>query len=246
MKILVLSDIHGNLAALEAVAAAECHDGIVCLGDIVGYGPEPGACVRWIERHAQLVVQGNHDRAMGAHVSPGPGTQLGWLSDAMSTATRKQLARADRQFLRDLPRWAFADFCDVRFLLMHATPFNPLYKYLGADAAEWARELAPVNANVALVGNTHLQFELLLGAKRLINPGSVGQPKDGDPRAAYAVIEDGRVLLRRVAYAVERTVAALEQSSAPPDAIAALSHMLRTGLVPNVAPHAVTARRRSS
>src|SRR6266540_975243 len=182
MKTLVLSDIHGNLAALEAVAA-EPHDFLVCLGDLVGYGPQPGPCVRWVRAHAALVVQGNHDRALGDGSPAGCRAEFQWLADALA----------------------------------------PL------DQAAWAVELGSLDVDLVMVGHTHLQFELTLSGKRVINPGSVGQPKDGDPRAEYAVLENGACRLGRVSYDVERTVRELQATEVDRDAVADLSLLLRTG-----------------
>lgn len=92
--------------------------------------------------------------------------------------------------------------------------------------------LAEPHDVLVCVGHTHLQFQLAVAGRTLVNPGSVGQPKDGDPRAAYALLEDGTIRLRRVAYPVERTVAALERSGVDPQAVATLSDLLRTGRAP--------------
>lgn len=232
VRTLVVSDIHGNLAALEAVAAAELYDSVVCLGDIVGYGPEPGACARWVRQNARPTVQGNHDRALADSVPPGCRPQFAWLADAMAPLGREQLSRPEIAWLGVLPRWAFLELHGVKFMFVHATPINPLYQYLGPDPEAWQRELDAIDATVIVVGHTHLQFDLDLGDKRVVNPGSVGQPKDGDPRAAYAVIEDGEIALRRVRYEVERTVDALERTTVPRAAVEDLSLLLRTGHVP--------------
>ena len=227
MKLLVFSDIHGNLAALEAVAA-EPHDLVLCLGDLVGYGPEPGACVRWVREHAAVVVQGNHDRALADGTPPGCRPEFQWLADALAPLGRAQLSRGERAYLARLPRSAMHE-CDGRsYLLVHATPGDPLYRYLGPDPEAWQREVSLLDVDAVLVGHTHLQFELALAGTRILNPGSVGQPKDGDPRAAYLVIEHGVARLARTPYDVERTVAGLEASGVDPEAVADLGALLRT------------------
>lgn len=116
------------------------------------------------------------------------------------------LVISDVHWLGTRPSFAYLGADGVRLLCVHAVPSDPLYRYLGPDPHAWEREAAGVEADVVLVGHTHIQFELRAGNTRVVNPGSVGQPRDGDPRAAYAVIEDGAVALRRVAYDVERTV----------------------------------------
>lgn len=245
MRLLVISDIHGNLAALEAVAA-ESHDAVVCLGDIVGYGPEPGACLRWIRSRPGLAVQGNHDRALAEGTPPGCRAQFRVLADATAPIGRRQTGPAELAWLAGLPRWAFLTVAGVRFMFVHATPRDPLYEYLGPDAARWQDEVRATDADVVVVGHTHLQFQLRAGSRRVINPGSVGQPKDGDPRAAYAVIDDGIVTLHRVAYPVERTIDALRERGMSADVVAALSELLRTGRVPATTPMADDARRAAS
>lgn len=235
MRALVISDIHGNAAALEAVAA-EPRDLVICLGDIVGYGPEPAWCVDWVREHAQVVVQGNHDRAAAEGIDPRCSNRFRTLAQAASGFAQRQLSSDARDFLARLPRWAGLPLDEVEYLFVHATPSEPRYRYLGPDAAEWAHEIATVQTEVVVVGHTHLPFSIPVAGSRVVNPGSVGQPKDGDPRAAYAVIDGGRIELKRVAYAVERTVGLLEASDIGPDAICQLSELLRTGSVPAVAP----------
>jgi protein phosphatase len=113
-------------------------------------------------------------------------------------------------------------------LCVHATPTDPLYRYVGPDGA-WEHELVGVTESLVLVGHTHLQFVLSADGHRVVNPGSVGQPKDGDPRAAYAVATDGTIVLERVAYDIERTIAGLEAGGVAPAAVEALATLLRTG-----------------
>lgn len=231
MRILVISDIHGNRAALDAVTAAP-HDAVICLGDIVGYGPEPQACVRWVRDHAAWTVQGNHDRAIGDDVPPRCLPDFAWLAEAVTPWTRSHLEPADLAYLQRLPRWIIHSVDDVRIACVHARPSDPLYGYLPPEPNVWARELEKVTADLVLVGHTHLPLDFTIGHKRVINPGSVGQPKDGDPRAAFATIVGGEPQLCRAEYDVETTVAALEASDVAPPAVAVLSEMLRTGHAP--------------
>jgi putative phosphoesterase len=237
MRTLVVSDIHGNLAALEAVLA-EPHDAVICLGDLVGYGPEPAACIRLVREAAHVVIQGNHDRANADGVAPRCRPAFEWLADAVVPLTRSQLAPGDVAYLSGLPRWAETTVGDLDVLCVHATPADPLYRYVGGDPVAWARETTGVNARLLLVGHTHLQFDLEAGRTRVVNPGSVGQPKDGDPRAAYALIDGETVTLMRVAYPVERTVERLQRAGIAEDAVADLSILLRTGVTPPARPPA--------
>ena len=228
MKILVISDIHGNRAALEAVVAVE-HDAVICLGDIVGYGPQPRECVRWIRQHADFVVQGNHDRAIAEDVSPRCRPEFEWLADAVSPWTRAELEPDDLAYLQGLPRWLVVPIDGLRIACVHAKPSDPLYGYLPPDRTLWASEAEKTPADILLVGHTHLPMGLTVGPRRVVNPGSVGQPKDGDPRASFAMIVDGVVHWHRVPYDVEATVTALEEADVAPRPASVLSEMLRTG-----------------
>jgi len=228
MRLLVISDVHGNLAALEAVLA-EPHDQLLCLGDIVGYGPRPADCLRLLRSHSATIVQGNHDRAIADGIPPACRKDFEWLAQEMAGLGKVQLSEGEITYLRNLPRSWRVKLAGLRFLFVHATPSDPLYRYLGPDPAAWREEVAGSAADVVVAGHTHLQFELNAGECRVVNPGSVGQPKDGDPRAAYAVIEGGGIALRRAEYDVERTVVEISNSGASAAAIDMLTGLLRTG-----------------
>jgi putative phosphoesterase len=102
-----------------------------------------------------------------------------------------------------------------RFLLVHATPRDPLDEYAPADPEQWRPRLEGLGVDVVCVGHTHQTFDITVGGVRVINPGSVGLCRDGDPRASYAIWEDGKVTFKRVEYAVERTVLSIEQAALP-------------------------------
>jgi predicted phosphodiesterase len=228
VRTLVLSDIHGNWPALEIVAAVP-HDAVLCLGDVVGYGPQPGECLRWLRASHASIVQGNHDRAVADGVPPRCRLDFEWLAAATQHIARRQLTDEDTAFLRALPHTRDLVLDGKRVLLLHATPADPLYSYLGPDRDRWRTSLAGIHADLVLVGHTHLPFHFQFGDVHVLNPGSLGQPKDGDPRAAYAVIEDGVPRLERAPYPVERTVEGLEVSGVDPAALRELSALLRTG-----------------
>lgn len=232
MRVLVVADIHANYPALTAVLR-EAHDALICLGDLIGYGPHPSACVEEIRRRGDVVLQGNHDRALADHRPPGCRPAFRWLAEATSEIAEHQLDTADVEYLRGLPRWAASTLDDRSYVAVHATPADPQYTYLGPDPVAWAQQAEAVDADLILVGHTHLQFRLRAGRSEVINPGSVGQPKDGDPRAAYAVIDQGRVELKRVAYDVNETVRALRQTNVDPSAVAILAGLLVSGTPPS-------------
>jgi len=228
VRVLVVSDIHGNWPALEAVAAVP-HDSVVCLGDIVGYGPQPGECLRWLRANGVEIVQGNHDRALADDVPPRCRPDFEWLATAAAGIARRQLDDEEKAFLRALPRTRRLVLDGRRVLILHATPADPLYSYLPPDVEHWRAAVAGLEADMLLVGHTHLPFHFQLDGVHVVNPGSVGQSKDGDPRAAFAVIEDGTPSLERTPYSIERTVEGLRAAGLEAPAFGALAALLRTG-----------------
>lgn len=230
MRILVVSDIHGNRAAIEAID--EPHDVCFCLGDLVDYGPEPSACVRWAMTHADHAVRGNHDHGVAQEIPVSGETGFRYLTRVTRPDVWEALSAEERQFLVRLPVTKRVTAGDVRFLLVHATPRDPLDEYLLRDEAAWTRRLENVDADVVCVGHSHMQFKLKVGGKTVLNPGSVGLPRDGDPRAAYAIIEDGRIELKRVEYPIDETVAAVQAAPWPDRAKTMLTHVLRHGRLP--------------
>ncbi len=222
MRIVIIADIHGNLAALQAVREdAREHGGIDmvwCLGDIVGYGPEPGGCIEIVKSLSNVVIAGNHDRAAigkldTAYFNPAAAEALQW--------TAGQLTPAQKDYLARLP--LTLNYED--FLLVHGSPVDPLLEYLiSAGIAEKNFDLYPFK--YCLVGHSHIPVAfrnddevvkpiglqpgvgLMLGDKRMIvNPGSVGQPRDGDPRASYGVYDTEACMFRlqRVEYDIKAT-----------------------------------------
>jgi predicted phosphodiesterase len=228
VRVLVIADVHGNLEALQAVLA-DPHDALICIGDMVGYGPEPAACVRRILNEAQLVLRGNHDHALATGAAPGSPPTLEWLAEATLQLGVSQLLTTERLALAELPLRASQIIDGIPYHLVHATPTDPMYRYLEPTSDGWAREVREIGPEVLLVGHSHIQFRHHVAGRTIVSPGSVGQPRHGDPRAAYMVIEDGNFSFCRVAYRVERTVAALERSGIQGPAAAVLTQLLRTG-----------------
>jgi putative phosphoesterase len=230
MRILLLADIHANWPALEAVR--EPHDICLFLGDLVDYGAEPGPCIDWVRRNAHHGVRGNHDHGAAQNVVIQGLSGFRYLTGVTRGLTRDRLDEPGRRFLADLPVTKAVTIAGKRFLLVHATPRDPLDDYALPDPEYWKRRLENVDADVVCVGHTHVQFDLKVGDKRVINPGSIGIPRDGDPRAGYAVIDGDAVELKRIEYPVERTVQAVEDSPLPDDAKQALACVFRTGKLP--------------
>jgi len=230
MRILVVSDIHANEAALRAVYQAEEPDAVFCLGDLVDYGPDPAPCVAWVRAHASATVLGNHDDALARGIRCRCGAPVQALSDATQDLARQALGLEEIEWLGARPLQMEIAIGGVRFLLVHATPADPLFTYLRPDETDaWIRAVESVDADVVLVGHTHLPMVLTAGSRMIVNPGSVGQPRDGDPRASYAIIDDGVPALRRAPYDVEATVRAFSGKGLAPEVLRALSETLRTG-----------------
>lgn len=227
MKILVVADIHANWLALSAIR--ESFDACLFLGDLVEYGVDPIPCIEWVRKHATCSIRGNHDHSLAQRVPPPGGTGFRRLAGATRQLHWDQLRPSHLKYLSQLPVTQELMLDGLRFHLVHATPRDPMDEYLAADADTWSRRLENIDADFVCVGHTHIPFHLTLGKCQLINPGSVGQPRDGDPRAAYAVIENGQVSLRRVAYDIDAAVTQLQQSGLEPELVELAATVLRTG-----------------
>jgi putative phosphoesterase len=227
MRILLLADVHGNWPALRAIT--EPHDLCLCLGDLVDYGLDPAPCVAWARANAHITIRGNHDHGVAQDVPVSGRNGYKFLTGVTRPLSRERLGPEDLRYLSQLPVTRLLTLDKMRFLLVHATPRDPLDEYAPADVEFWERRLQHVDADVVCVGHTHHPYVLEVGDKLVINPGSVGQPRDGDPRASYAVIEDFKVELRRVEYPVEETVQTVEQSDLPEAAKARLIEVFRYG-----------------
>jgi diadenosine tetraphosphatase ApaH/serine/threonine PP2A family protein phosphatase len=152
-----------------------------------------------------------------------------YLSGVTRALVRPTLSDEELRYLGRLPLSRMLTIDNTRFLLVHATPRDPLDEYAAPDPDFWRRRLVNVEADVVCVGHTHQPYVLEVGDKLVINPGSVGQPRDGDPRASYAVIEDYKVELKRVEYPVEETVQSVLASALPESAKDFLVEVFRTG-----------------
>jgi putative phosphoesterase len=230
MRILVVADIHANWPALEAVAQ-EHYDICVCLGDLVDYGLEPIPCIDWVRDNARYCVRGNHDHgvAQNVHINGNGKTGFKYLTSITRAVTRERLSPDYLRYLGRLPVSRAVTLNNTRFLLIHASPRDPLDEYAPADVSFWQRRLVNIDAEVICVGHTHQPYVLQVGDKLVVNPGSVGQPRDGDPRASYAVIDDYNIELKRVEYPVARTLEAIEQSSLPETDRELLREVFRRG-----------------
>lgn len=227
MKIAIISDIHGNLDALQAFA--ESYDELWVLGDQVNFGPQPREVVEIIRDRADIAIQGNHDHAVGFDDDSRWTPKFRAMAEATRRHTSAELNDGQKHYLRELPLTVQAERGGTRFQLVHATPSDPHYGYLLADDDGWAAELESVDADVLFVGHTHTPFIRKIGNKTVVNPGSIGQPRRGKPRPSYAVWEDGVLELRSYDYPIEMTVAKLQKLGHPPEVEAELIRILREG-----------------
>jgi len=227
MRILVLADIHSNWSALSSID--EAFDACLFLGDLVDYGTDPVPCVEWVRQHATAIVRGNHDHAVAQKVPARPGSGFRKLAAATRPVHWDLLEPARIKYLSRFPVTQSVTIDDSNFFLVHGTPRDPLDEYLVGDPAGWKKRLENVEADFVCVGHTHHPFHLDLGDKQVLNPGSVGQPRDGDPRCSYAIIEDGKVELRRVKYDIDATLQQMQEVGIETWAIEMTETVLRSG-----------------
>jgi putative phosphoesterase len=208
MKIVIISDIHGNFDALSALN--ETYDELWVLGDLVNYGPEPAAVIDFVKSRASVVVRGNHDHSIGFGEDPRCSPRFQQMAEVTGRFTDSVLSFGEKHFLRNLPLQLEIQRGSTRFYLCHAIPSNPLFGYCEADSTQWIAETQDLSADVILVGHTHVPATRSIGSRLVVNPGSLGQPKTGSPDARYAVWEDGNVQLRSYAYPVQKTVSKIQ------------------------------------
>lgn len=228
MRYLILSDIHANCEALDAVLsdAAGLYDSVVCCGDVVGYGPDPNAAIEWCRENCRWLVRGNHDKACAGLAD------LEWFNPVARQSalwTASVLTARNMQWLRELPHGPVEG---EGFAVLHGSPADEDEYLVNSYDARLVADQLP--AALSFFGHTHLQggFELhrngivpILDAEvsisensgYLINSGSVGQPRDGDPGAAYAIYDGGArfVQYRRAPYDVSTTHRKIMQAGLP-------------------------------
>jgi putative phosphoesterase len=232
MKILVISDLHANWPALEAVLAADSFDRLFVIGDLVSYGPHVQEVVEFVQHRADLIVRGNHDNALGLGVDCRCAPSSKPLAEATRAVHRTLLLPEQIQWLAHLPLTASAREGEQSFYAVHASPRDHLFRYTLTPAASdehVQKQVSGVRADYVLLGHTHFPMLRRAGRRQVLNPGSVGQPRDGDPRAAYATIEDGAATLKRARYDVERTIDDLKRMPLEPAIVERLCAILRAG-----------------
>lgn len=204
MKVVLISDIHGNFDALSALP--EPYDELWVLGDLVNYGPQPKEVADFVRAKAAVVIRGNHDQCVGGGDDPRCSARFRDMAEATRQFSADSLSSEDKLYLRSLPSHALATRSHTRFFLCHATPSDPLYEYRMADSHLWLIDCQKLGTDVVAVGHTHIPFIRNFNGQVLVNPGSLGQPKTRKPDACYAVWENGQISLRTYAYPIDKTI----------------------------------------
>ena len=200
MRIGLIADIHSNLPALRAVLDHMKADTILCAGDIVGYYPFPNEVIELVKEHDLRSIYGNHDKA----VITG---DTSWFNPIAASAiewTRDNISLEGIKFLEELP--AQLMFEDVA--IVHGSPHDSdEYVYPTTSPTRLEKFLDQVSKKVLVLGHTHVQWSLELGDRKIINPGAVGQPRDVNPKAAYAILDtkSKEFTMHRIGYDVEET-----------------------------------------
>ncbi|HLY87331.1 MAG TPA: metallophosphoesterase family protein [Gaiellaceae bacterium] len=231
MRVAVVSDIHSNLHALEAVLAAieeDAPDELWCLGDLVGYGPRPNECCAAIAECADVCLAGNHDLAVRGTIDL---AEFGGEAGVAATWTRGVLEPGAQTYLDALEPAGSAH----GVALYHGSARDPVWEYVLSDEAAFVT-IALANAPLVLVGHSHVPLQVALageevtgsvasagtelelsGVQALLNPGSVGQPRDNDSRAAYLLLdlETRHASFRRVEYDIARTQREMRDAGLP-------------------------------
>ena len=218
MQFAVIADIHSNLEALEAVLKKIERDGIktiICAGDIIGYGPNPNEAVELVRKRCFAAVCGNHDANIDLH-------NLGWFEPSAAHAlewTKKTLTKENFEYLLGLDHSWKGHIGGKSVFIVHGSPRDYIYDYVYPDIAdtkarEWLRNTA---SQVLVVAHLHIPFIRKMGARAILNPGSVGQPRDGDRRASYAIVNTKQpfITIRRVEYDIGKTAEKIREAGLP-------------------------------
>ena len=233
MKILIISDIHGNVHALAAVLKHAAHDALLCCGDLVVDYPFPGPCIRAVQAAGTHVCKGNNDDLVAKKEAASDHLSERWAHyaaaiDRAAALTQAAISDTDRQYLAGLPGECRFTVDGVSFYMNHTGPCLALNHYLdrNTSAAELDRIYRDIRTDVMVTGHTHVPYIKRINGRIVVNPGSVGEPRDGDPRASYATFDTttGRIALERLAYDTTETRAKLKALDYPYYSLHCLQH----------------------
>lgn len=234
MRIAVISDIHSNILALESVLEdikTKQVDLIVCLGDLVGYCTFPNEVINLIRERNILTIMGNYDEAVGEEMLvcgcdyPDPkdaenaGLSLNWTIDNTTEENKK--------FLRELPREIKMNFKEKNIIFTHGSP-RKINEYLKENSEEAKEVMESFTEDILVCGHTHKPYYKMYGSKMIINSGSAGKPKTGNPKSNYVIIEileKVKVEIIEVEYDFEKIAAAIEENELPKE----FANIIRTG-----------------
>jgi len=228
-RIIIFGDLHANWEALLALQQAELRpDAILCLGDVVGYGPDPKRCLDAVRNSAARFIQGGHDRAVGGGASYGhPG-----LLQATWAYTRSMLSVADHEFLSALPASQTFEQAGARFLMTRLPPDNAdteSQMLITLSQARLRDMFADVDADVILLGGPHIPAMRQIGQKVIVCPGSLGLPRYGVSDPTFVAWEDGRLQIHHLHYHPDKTIQKLSLLPLDPEYIQTLQNVLKTG-----------------
>lgn len=215
--IAVISDVHANLEALEAVLSQARGMDLYCLGDLVDYGASPNEVVEMVRREARVVVMGNHDLA----AVTGDTSLFNARAEISSKWTAKTLSGANRDYLRKLPRDWKSTVAAVPAYFAHGSPDDQMWEYVEPSTHHdlFGHYLTKLDVRVIGLGHTHIPYVRREGTGVVFNPGSVGQPRDGDPRASWATVSvEGDTLgveIQRVEYDVDAAASKIRKAGLP-------------------------------
>lgn len=232
MKILIISDLHGNSEAISVLPQE--YDQLWVLGDLVNYGPTPREVIDFVRRHATFVVRGNHDHAIGFDTDPRCSEPFKAMAEEMGRVTQRALGEEDKEYLRMLPLSISSEMHGSRFYLCHAAPTDPLFAYRPPESSDWEREVHAVPPGHLLVGHTHLQFRRDIYGRTILNPGSVGQPKSGAPNACFATWEDDSIQFHSLPYPYQQTIEKIRRLQLSTEVKEGLIATLESGAPPKI------------
>jgi putative phosphoesterase len=209
MEIVVIADVHSNLPALEAVLDEIGDMEVFCCGDVIGYNPFPKETLEVFQAKKIRGVLGNHDHAL-------INKDTSWLNASATLAvlwSLDVLTEQNLKFLASFPE----KFRSEEFTAFHGSPNDPLFEYVYPDSSQQLLESFLGDSNILILGHTHLPFVKRLGEGIVFNPGSVGQPRDGNARASYAILdlEKRDVEIKRLSYDVDRVAEKIIENDLP-------------------------------